>query len=1237
MMRIRYFLLRTSYFLPFCLALVSACSGQIVSPTATVDTVEPQAVCPVQKTTSVAVKGTQFTPLPTETLTDSPKLELPAILLSQRTQLDGTPGTATDVKVYDGEDQKHVRFLGSQQMDFDVYPGMVVADQATGQLGTDLPTGLYDLIVRNPDQVRTTKESALAVVPPPEIASVTPNPSCNEQAEDTFTVQGKNLLRLNGELPLVTFALSDGSGAPIALRSTGADSCEKLPSPTTITLESCTKLTVAADKGLLVPASYRVTAQNPGSTSCQSQEDVRVAIIAAPQVTSVGVLAVCAIADTTLQINGQNFLRLAGPPVQNPTITINGKSFATTLDGCTSIPDAPGAELCTTANFTIPANNLPVGGATLQAVLVNPGQNACSTVAPILVDVVGPPTVTNALPRIICSGGGTVNITGTNLYGGGSAVIASTPQVASKTYSADPNGTSAAAVFAGPIPLGGPYNLIVRNQVGCEATLSSAITVTPGPAILFVDPPAIPNVTTIAATVYATAVSPPIKTVSIAPAGTTNYVSLTLSTNPAFPNRAVVTIPAGMAAGSYDMKLDDQTSCSAFLPGAIKVVSAATLTVTKMEPAFGSAAQDTAATITGTGFVSTPRVYLSASSGTGQAQALAAVTFQNATTLSAVVRSGLSTGQYDLIVVNPDGSYGIKKTAFTVTPVASPPPTIVSIAPSSFVTGTATPTTIYGTGFRNGATVTVSCQDAAGTPVAGGSATVTAVTSATVSVNLTAVGLLCLVRVTNTDGTFFDYSAIGVTNASLNLSGFKNATNLVVGRRALASAAGRPTPVARFVYAVGGDTGADNKPLASAEAAPTAIDGTLGAWFTLPTALPKPLSFQGLGTIGRFLYAVGGFDGAAAVKDVYRAEILSPLLTTQVADADIRFNATLGLDAGLYTYRVATVMGAADANNPGGETLASDPFPIRLPTVSGKLQPVIYWNPVTGAQSYRIYRSPKANDSFGKELLVATVSATVNPLRFIDDGTVTPQGAAPLPLGSTGVWRPIVSLNTSRAGAGVVAAQDPSDPAKWYVYAMGGNSGTLAAPVALGTVEFLAITVGNNGNSQTFTTWTTATSSLARPRWALSALTATAATNSVVTSPTDTYLFAASGSTTSLTTLEGMIEVARIASGGQMFASFADARTAGTGIKRPGYGGVLVNNQMMAFGGFSTGTAVNNSDSSTLSSPTTLGNFNALGSGVLKFPRALQGTAVESAFIYQIGGASGGVNTAQNTSEQTIW
>ena len=153
-----------------------------------------------------------------------------------------------------------------------------------------------------------------------------------------------------------------------------------------------------------------------------------------------------------------------------------------------------------------------------------------------------------------------------------------------------------------------------------------------------------------------------------------------------------------------------------------------------------SSTQNSASVIAGSGFVSVPRAYLSPASGTGTAQALSAVTFGSATSLNSVVRSGLTPQAYDLVVVNPSGTFGIAKNAFTVTSMTSPPPTITSIAPASLVQATATAVVLNGSGFRTGGSATLTCYNAANSVVAGSTATVTSVggTGLTANVTLTA-------------------------------------------------------------------------------------------------------------------------------------------------------------------------------------------------------------------------------------------------------------------------------------------------------------------------------------------------------------------------------------------------------------------------------------------------------------------------------------------------------------------
>ena len=1232
--------------LSFVVPWLLHCDSTVSSPAVSITAVQPAVVCGTQAAKAVAISGDGFAPLPINTLADTTALELPKIILTQRTLADGSTGSAAELQVYDGADQNHVRWQSAGQMSFDVYPGMRVSDPTTGAAGTDLESGLYDVSVQNPDGRRARLDSALAVVPPPMLLSAVPNPACTAQGDVAYTLTGSNFIQIGSQLPQVSFTDVNSQAVVQTVTATSASGCVSLPAPTGLTLQGCTTLVVTVPKGGLPDgATYRIAVLNGDATGCASQQDVRTVVIPPPTITSTTTLAVCSQAATTLQVTGTGFVHVTQPADLTPVLTINGMAFPTTVSNCMPIVDAPSAELCTTVEFTIPQGAFPIG--TYSAQLQNP-PGGCSVAAALKIDVVGPPTLTSVVPTSICSGGGQLTLTGSNIYSGAVALISTFESSSLQT-----DGTTATAAFSGPLTInnmpGQPrYDVILRNAPGCEAKIPLTEVVTPGPSILFVDPPAIPNILTIQATVYASGVSPLIKRVRIAPTGTQNYIDFTvalgnLGLDPTRPNRALLTLQKGLATGAYDVVLDDQSICSAYLVKGLTVVATPTLTVTAMTPAFGAEDQNTAVVIDGAGFKSTPRVYLTptGSPAGALAQSLAGVTFQSASRLTAVVRAGLVPGSYDLVVVNPDGSFGIKTQAFTVTSSAAPPPVITSIAPSSVVTATATAVTIQGSGFRAGATVTLTCYDAAGVLTAGSAATVTAVTAATVKATVTGTGTYCIVRVTNQDGTYFDFSAIGVTNASLNLTGFKAGSNLLVGRRALAAVAGRPTAVTRFVYAVGGDKGADNTPLATVESAQSGLDGKLLAFSQQAQSLPKALSFLSVVNIGRFLYAVGGFDGTAAVKDVYRAELLSPLLTPQFSDVDFTYNPTVGLSPGVYTYRIAAVLTSADPNNPSGETLTGDSFPIQVPAVAneggGLIQVTLYWKPFANAQKYRIYRSPKVNDPAGQERLLAEVNDSAMMLQsYVDTGSPTPTGLAPLPIGATGSWRLLATapLLTARLGAGVAAAVDPADATRFYLYAAGGNSGTPSAPTPLKSVEFLPITISNGGNTQTFTSFTAATSQMSSNRWLVGALAATQSNNSLIMPAGTTYLYVASGSTTGITTLDGNIDVAQVLAGGQL-GTFGNAGS--TGLRRPGYGSTLVNNQLMGFGGFGGAGASTSSDTATLKSATSLNNFNALGNGALTQPRALQGTAIESAFIYQLGGANAGVNTAQVSTEQAIW
>ena len=132
---------------------------------------------------------------------------------------------------------------------------------------------------------------------------------------------------------------------------------------------------------------------------------------------------------------------------------------------------------------------------------------------------------------------------------------------------------------------------------------------------------------------------------------------------------------------------------------------------------------------------------------------------------------------------------------------------VTSVAPASLVQGTATSVVVNGSASATASTVRMTCYDGNNVVVNGATAGAGTVGGGgtTINVSLTAPNgsFYCTVNVTNSDGTSFDYAAIGVTGSSLNLTGFKAGSNLTTARRALAAVAGRPTSVARYVYAIG--------------------------------------------------------------------------------------------------------------------------------------------------------------------------------------------------------------------------------------------------------------------------------------------------------------------------------------------------------------------------------------------------------------------------------------------------
>ncbi|MBN9391142.1 MAG: IPT/TIG domain-containing protein [Chloroflexi bacterium] len=212
-------------------------------------------------------------------------------------------------------------------------------------------------------------------------------------------------------------------------------------------------------------------------------------------------------------------------------------------------------------------------------------------------------------------------------------------------------------------------------------TGSAGVVITlPAPTITAISPVTGANNVTTTITISGTnfAATPTVKL------GTTSLTGVTLVS----ATRVTAVVPAGLAAGVYNLTLTNPDNQQVSLTNAYTVVQPAP-TVTAISPSTGANNIANTITITGTNFVATPTVKLGSTS-------LGGVTFVSATKLTAVVPAGFATGAFTLTVTNPDNQQATLANAYTSTLQA---PTVTSIAPVTGINNVANTINITGTNF----------------------------------------------------------------------------------------------------------------------------------------------------------------------------------------------------------------------------------------------------------------------------------------------------------------------------------------------------------------------------------------------------------------------------------------------------------------------------------------------------------------------------------------------------------
>ncbi|TNE86038.1 MAG: hypothetical protein EP330_24190 [Deltaproteobacteria bacterium] len=921
------------------------------------------------------------------------------------------------------------------------------------------------------------------------------------------------------------------------------------------------------------------------------------------------------------------------------TGTITGANFApmpenTLTDASLALPDVVLYDQDETAvdvsetwqSSTQMQFELPVGTAegTYTVEVTNPdGSQATSAVDFI---VVGPPTLTAVDPDLVCAGT-EFTITGEGFVDGYTQVWVGEAEATVVSVS------ETEVVAEAPAGLStGLHDVTVGIAGGCETTLVDALEIAQEPIVFFVDPPVVYQDTFTQVSVWVTGIEGSVTEVLLVDAaGTETSVSYTWDAGR--PSRIFATVPDGMPEGSYDVVVSDESGCSAVLEEAFSVEADLSLALSAIDPPFGWTSASTPVTLRAgsPGFQDPPRVYLSPEtpSDTSLATELRGVTFESEQRLTAVVPEGLAVGRYDVLVINPDGSIGQLPLAFTVT--ADPPPVITAVSPVSTDNQNDLAATILGENFRN-PTVEIECRElSSGTLGARIGATVDSFTVDQIQATMPTTGLspsVCLVWVTNDDGTWASYASVSVALPSRNLSAWNAGPGLAVARRAPAAVAGRATTTARFLYVLGGDDGAGTR-LDSIEASAVDVFGDLSSFRSLPKPLPRALSHATAATLDRFVYVVGGVDDSGPVNTGWRAQILDPLEAPEVTDLAVTVGQ--GLGPGRWTYRVAALYDASDDDNPGGEGLPSDAFAVRLPDIPGGVEPTLTWTPVAGAVGYRVYRSPAADAPSGAEQFLADVAAE----SFTDVGGTVGSGV-PLRVGDLGEWSPLPTMAAGRQSPYAAIGIDPGDPGFATLVVAGGKD----ASDARDDIQWLQITRNGPGDHDVPANFSNSTTTLTNPRYEGATFVADSNLHSVVPQG-DTWLYFGGGRTTG-GGLVGTFDAARIAAGGDV-TGFVEVDTLPN--TRAGYAFASAGDTLYVFGA-TGGQPDDGGDSAGICAtglpgcnsgppdPPDLQNWNGLANEAnLIVPRYLSGSTQESSVIFVVGGTT----DTENASTSVEW
>jgi len=418
----------------------------------------------------------------------------------------------------------------------------------------------------------------------------------------------------------------------------------------------------------------------------------------------------------------------SGPTAGGTTVTIAGLNF---VSGATvTIGSVPATDI-TVVNATTITVLTPAHAAGISAVVVTNPDGQSGTRPNGFTYVAPAPLVSSVAPASGPTTGGTaLTITGSAFGSGATVTVGGAPATGVTIVSATSITATAPAHAAGTV------GVTVTNPDAQSGSLASGFTYVGPPTVASVSPASGPTAGGTTVTIAGTSfVNGAAVTIGGAPATGITVINATTI--------AAVTPPHATGAATVVVTNPDAQSGSK-ANGFTYVAPAPS--VSSVAPSTGPTTGGTVLTITGAAFVSGAGVTVGGTPATS-------VSVVNATSITATAPAH-SAGVVAVTVTNPDAQSGSLANGFTF---VAPAPAVVGVSPSVGPTTGGTSVTVTGSGFVNGAIVTV-----------GGSAatnvTVVSATSITMKTPAHATGAVAVV-VTNPDaqtgslGNAFTFSA----------------------------------------------------------------------------------------------------------------------------------------------------------------------------------------------------------------------------------------------------------------------------------------------------------------------------------------------------------------------------------------------------------------------------------------------------------------------------------------------